>query len=174
MKFEALKPILACALLSSFLVACSSAPSSSTSSNGSASGGSATLSTDNGVATGSIDGGGVSGSDIDADGGIETVFYFDFDKSTLKPESLAALRIHAQRLIANPVSVRLEGHGDERGTREYNMALGERRGSSVQEFLVLQGVDSSLIEVISYGEERPSSMDSTESSWALNRRVEIK
>jgi len=173
MKFEALKPLLACALLSSFLVACSSAPSSSSSANGT-DGGTSTLSTDNGVATGSIDGGGVSGSDLDADGGIETVFYFDFDKSTLKPESLAALRIHAQRLIANPVSVRLEGHGDERGTREYNMALGERRGSSVQEFLVLQGVDASLIEVISYGEERPYSMDSTESSWSLNRRVEIK
>ncbi len=171
MKFEALKPILACALLSSFLVACSSTPSSSP--NGAASG-SSTVATDNGVATGSIDGSGISGSDIDVDGGIETIFYFDFDKSTLKPESLAALRIHAQRLIANPVSVRLEGHADERGTREYNMALGERRGSAVQEFLVLQGVDASLLEVISYGEERPASLDSTDSSWSLNRRVEIK
>jgi len=172
MKFEALKPILACALLSSFLVGCSSTPSSS-SSNG-ANSGSSTLSTDNGVSTGSVGGAGISGSDIDADGSIETVFYFDFDKSTLKPESLAALRIHAQRLVANPSSVRLEGHADERGTREYNMALGERRGSSVKEFLVLQGVDGSLLEVISYGEERPASLDSTDSSWALNRRVEIK
>ena len=172
MKFVALKPILACALLSSFLVACSSTPSSS--SNNNAGSGSSTLSTNGGVATGSVDDGSLSGSDIDTEGGIETVFYFDFDQSTLKPESLAALRIHAQRLIANPVSVRLEGHADERGTREYNMALGERRGSSVSEFLVLQGVDASLLEVISYGEERPASLDSTDSSWSLNRRVEIK
>ncbi|MBQ0719299.1 MAG: OmpA family protein [Gammaproteobacteria bacterium] len=172
MKFETLKPILACALLSSFLVACSSTPPSS--SNGTGSGSSTIVSTDSGVATGSVDDGSLSGSDVDTDGGIETVFYFDFDQATLKPESLAALRIHAQRLIANPVSVRLEGHADERGTREYNMALGERRGSSVREFLVLQGVDASLLEVISYGEERPASLDSTDSSWALNRRVEIK
>ena len=171
MKFVALKPILACALLSSFLVACSSTPSSSSNSAGN---GSSTLPTNGGVATGSVDDGSLSGSDIDTAGGIETVFYFDFDQSTLKPESLAALRIHAQRLIANPVNVRLEGHADERGTREYNMALGERRGSSVSEFLVLQGVDASLLEVISYGEERPASLDSTDSSWALNRRVEIK
>jgi len=174
MKFEALKPILACALLSSFLVACSSTPSSSSSSSNGTDSGSSTLSTNNGVSTGSVGGAGISGSDIDADGSIETVFYFDFDKATLKPESLVALRIHAQRLIANPASVRLEGHADERGTREYNMALGERRGSSVKEFLVLQGVDGSLLEVISYGEERPASLDSTDSSWALNRRVEIK
>lgn len=171
MKLEALKPILACAILSSFLVGCSSTPSSSSNDAGV---GSSTMPTDSGVSTGSVDAGGISGSDLDVDGGIETVFYFDFDKSTLKPESLAALRIHAQRLIANPASVRLEGHADERGTREYNMALGERRGSAVQEFLVLQGVDASLLEVISYGEERPASLDSTESSWALNRRVEIK
>ncbi|OUS04042.1 hypothetical protein A9Q90_07655 [Gammaproteobacteria bacterium 54_18_T64] len=161
---------MACALLSSFLVACSSTPPSTSAGTDS---GSATLSTDS-VATGSIDGGDVSGSDIDTAGGIETVFYFDFDKSTLKPESLAALRTHAQRLIASPVGVRLEGHGDERGTREYNMALGESRGSSVKEFLVLQGVDGSLLEVVSYGEERPASLDSTDNSWAMNRRVEIK
>ncbi len=172
MKFVALKPILACALLSSFLVACSSTPSTSSSSTN-ANSGSTTLS-GNDVSTGSVDDGSLSGSDIDTADGIETVFYFDFDQSTLKPESLAALRIHAQRLIANPVNVRLEGHADERGTREYNMALGERRGSSVSEFLVLQGVDASLLEVISYGEERPASLDSTDSSWALNRRVEIK
>lgn len=171
MKLETLKPILACAILSSILVGCSSTPPSS--SNGT-DGGSSTMPIDGGVSTGSVDGGGISGSDIDVGGGIETVFYFDFDKSTLKPESLAALRIHAQRLIANPANVRLEGHADERGTREYNMALGERRGSAVQEFLVLQGVDASLLEVISYGEERPASLDSTESSWSLNRRVEIK
>ncbi len=172
MKFETLKPILACALLSSFLVACSSTPPASTTLAG-ASTGSSTLSGSN-VSTGSVNDGSLSGSDLDTSGGLETVFYFDFDQSTLKPESLAALRIHAQRLITNPVRVRLEGHADERGTREYNMALGERRGSAVREFLVLQGVDASLLEVISYGEERPAVLDSTESSWAVNRRVEIK
>jgi peptidoglycan-associated lipoprotein len=68
----------------------------------------------------------------------------------------------------------LEGHGDERGTREYNMALGERRGIAVRDFLSLQGVDSALIEVISFGDERPTSRGSSESDYSMNRRVELK
>lgn len=105
---------------------------------------------------------------------IDTVFYFDFDQSVLKPESRAALTAHAAQLKNNSVSVRLEGHSDERGTREYNMALGERRANAVADFLVLQGVSRSRIETISYGEERPARMGDSESSWAMNRRVELK
>lgn len=103
-----------------------------------------------------------------------TVFYFGFDESTLDPEARAALRIHAENLRQNPEQVRLEGHTDERGSREYNMALGERRANAVRDFLVLQGVDSSLIETVSYGEERPAVMGSYEGAWEQNRRVELK
>lgn len=106
--------------------------------------------------------------------GVATVFYFDFDKAILKADARAALMIHAESLKANPRSIRLEGHADERGSREYNMALGERRANAVRDFLVLQGVDSYLIETISYGEERPASVGSDEGSWSQNRRVELK
>lgn len=100
---------------------------------------------------------------------LDTVFYFDFDQSLLKPEARAALTAHAANLQAMPKSVRLEGHADETGTREYNMALGERRAKAVRDFLVLQGVDSALLETISYGEERLASSDQS-----MNRRVEVK
>lgn len=101
---------------------------------------------------------------------LDTVFYFDFDQSVLKPEARAALVAHAAELKAAPRSVRLEGHADERGTREYNMALGERRAKAVRDFLVLQGVNGSNLETISYGEERLQSG----SDHAMNRRVEMK
>jgi peptidoglycan-associated lipoprotein len=104
----------------------------------------------------------------------DTIFYFDFDKALLKPESRAALLEHSAMLQSNPRNVSLEGHADERGTREYNMALGERRAQAVKEFLVLQGVSPSLIEVISYGEERAAAYGSNEDAWGLNRRVELK
>ncbi len=104
----------------------------------------------------------------------DTVFYFDFDKAVLKDESKSALTEHANWLQNSPRNIRLEGHADERGTREYNMALGERRATAVKEFLVLQGVSAGLIEVVSYGEERAASYGSNDDSWALNRRVELK
>jgi len=105
---------------------------------------------------------------------LETVVYFGFDQSTLTPESRALLLAHAERLKGSSTSVRLEGHADERGSREYNMALGERRANSVRDFLVVQGVSASNLEVISYGEERPAVSGSGEANWSLNRRVEIK
>ena len=110
----------------------------------------------------------------DAAAAAGSVFYFDFDKAVLKVESRAALLAHSSALMASPRSVRLEGHADERGTREYNMALGERRANAVKEFMVLQGVSSGLIEVISYGEERAASYGSNDSAWEMNRRVELK
>jgi len=105
---------------------------------------------------------------------LATVFYFDFDQSILKAEARSALMIYAEVLNAAPKSIRLEGHADERGTREYNMALGERRANAVRDFLVLQGVDASYIETVSYGEESPASVGSEEGSWSQNRRVEIQ
>lgn len=104
---------------------------------------------------------------------LDRVFYFDFDSSILKPEARAALTAHAERFKNNSESVRLEGHADERGSREYNMALGERRANAVADFLVLQGVPRARIEVVSYGEERPARLGSNESAWAENRRVEL-
>lgn len=104
---------------------------------------------------------------------LETIVYFGFDQATLKPESRSLLLAHAERLKNTDQDVRLEGHADERGSREYNMALGERRANAVRDFLVLQGVSRDNIEVVSYGEERPLAMGSSESAWERNRRVEI-
>ena len=104
-----------------------------------------------------------------------TVFYFDFDVAEFRQADRDVLTYHAKDLAANPSKrIRLEGHADERGTREYNMALGERRANAVKEFLVLQGVSPGLIEVISYGEERAAAYGSNDDAWGLNRRVELK
>lgn len=104
---------------------------------------------------------------------IESVFQFDFDESTLKSDARAALTVHAERLRDSGDDVRVEGHTDERGSREYNMGLGERRAKAVRDFLVLQGVPSNQIEVVSYGEERPVARGSNERAWSQNRRAEI-
>lgn len=101
-------------------------------------------------------------------------FYFDFDQSAIKGESRAPLAAHAAFLSANPsVKVVLEGHCDERGTKGYNIALGESRAKSVASFLKVNGVSDAQIEVISYGEERPAELGQTEAAWSKNRRVYI-
>ncbi|MFV8819910.1 peptidoglycan-associated lipoprotein Pal [Haliea sp. E17] len=102
------------------------------------------------------------------------VFYFDFDSYTLKPEAIEALNAYIAYYKSNEESVRLEGNTDERGTREYNMALGERRANAVRDYMVVNGLPSYRIETVSYGEERPLAMGSGESNWAQNRRVELK
>ena len=103
-----------------------------------------------------------------------TTFYFEFDSSELKPEAMRALDVHAKDLKAQGNRVALEGHTDERGTREYNMALGERRAAAVQRYLTLQGVSASQLELISYGEEKAAVTGSSEEAWAQNRRVELR
>lgn len=103
-----------------------------------------------------------------------TVFYFDFDSTVLKPAAQAALDAHIELLKSNNRSVRLEGHTDERGTRDYNMALGERRANAVRDYMVVNGVASYRIETVSYGEEQPVAYGSGESNWSQNRRVELK
>ena len=103
------------------------------------------------------------------------VIYFDFDQSTIKAEFRAALNGHAAYLSQNPsAKIVLEGHADERGTREYNIALGERRGNAVSRYLVVQGVSIEAIEVVSFGEERPVNSGSDSASLAENRRVEVR
>ncbi|MFI8620604.1 peptidoglycan-associated lipoprotein Pal [Marinomonas sp. NPDC078689] len=107
--------------------------------------------------------------------GVQTVFYFDFDKSVVRPAAREALAKHAQYLISHPEArVVLEGHADERGTREYNMALGERRAKAVSRYLTIQGVAASQIETVSFGEEVPVAFGHDASSWQLNRRVEVR
>ncbi|MDC9720281.1 MAG: peptidoglycan-associated lipoprotein Pal [Gammaproteobacteria bacterium] len=103
------------------------------------------------------------------------IIYFDFDQSTIKAEFRTALNGHAAYLSQNPSArIVLEGHADERGTREYNIALGERRGNAVSRYLVVQGVSVDSIEVVSFGEERPVNAGHDSASWSENRRVEIR
>ena len=103
-----------------------------------------------------------------------TVFYFDYDSSVLKTAAQAALDAHIALLRSNSRNVRLEGHTDERGTRDYNIALGERRANAVRDYMVVNGIASYRIETVSYGEEQPVAYGSSESSWSQNRRVELK
>ena len=100
--------------------------------------------------------------------------YFAFDSSAVDDESRSIIEAHANYLAANPqVKVVLEGHTDERGTREYNLALGERRAQAVERMMRTLGVAAARVKASSYGEEKPVATDHDESSWRLNRRVEI-
>ncbi len=100
--------------------------------------------------------------------------YFDLDKHNIKMEYRELIQAHAKFLAKNPaVNVKLEGHADERGTPEYNIALGEKRAKAIADMFRSYGVSNSQIEVISYGEERPVAMGHNESDWAQNRRVQI-
>jgi peptidoglycan-associated lipoprotein len=102
------------------------------------------------------------------------VVYFDFDSSTVHDEDRAIIQAHADYLTQHPaVKVTLEGHTDERGSREYNIGLGERRANAVAEMMKLMGVSAQQISTVSYGEERPAALGHDESAWRLNRRVEI-
>ena len=102
------------------------------------------------------------------------VIYFDFDKADIRADSQTVVAAHAQYLAKNPSQkVRLEGHADERGSREYNIGLGERRGQAVRRALLLQGVAEVQLSTVSYGEERPAAAGSDEQTYGLNRRVEI-
>jgi peptidoglycan-associated lipoprotein len=102
------------------------------------------------------------------------IVYFDFDSSEIKGDGTGIVAAHAKYLASNPtVRVRLEGHTDERGSREYNIGLGERRAQSVRRALLLQGATESQLSTVSYGAERPVAAGSNESAWQQNRRVEI-
>ena len=110
-------------------------------------------------------------ADLVAKAGSDTV-YFGTDKSDLHTVSRATLAAQARWMLANP-SVRgsIEGHADERGTREYNLALGERRANSAKNFLIANGVPAGRLTMISWGKERPAALGSDESAWAQNRRA---
>lgn len=102
------------------------------------------------------------------------IIYFDYDSSTVLPQFRNAIEAHAAFLVANPnVIMSMEGHADERGSREYNLALGERRAITVKRQMLLLGASASQTRTISYGEERPVEEGHDEYIWSQNRRVEL-
>jgi peptidoglycan-associated lipoprotein len=121
---------------------------------------------------------GVDGKTLDGKGKADLLakrrVYFAFDSSAVDNENRAIVEAHAAYLAANKnIKVVLEGNTDERGTREYNLALGERRAEAVARMVKLLGIAPDRIKTVSYGEEKPIAMGHTEADWALNRRVEI-
>lgn len=118
---------------------------------------------------------GGSGGVTGADGAtLGDVIYFEYDSTSLTPEGQALVVQYARYLSANPASkLRLEGNTDERGTREYNIGLGERRALAVEDGLIAQGASAGQLSVISYGEERPVDPEQSEAAYAKNRRVQL-
>lgn len=138
-----------------------------------------TYGSEDGANTGGFDDRGLDGGEpVDYDpslGELTNIVYFDFDSYELRPEDTDIVARHALQLADDTsMSVRLEGHADERGSREYNIGLGERRAQTVRRLLLIQGASASQIATVSFGEERPAAMGSDEGAWAQNRRVEIK
>ncbi len=128
-----------------------------------------------GVATATIDRVNTSGA-LGPPGalGAQRVIYFDFDSSDIRNDFIDVIAAHGRFLAGNAtVRVRLEGHSDERGSREYNVGLAERRAQTVKRALALQGVQESQVTTVSYGEERPAAVGSDENAYSKNRRVEI-
>jgi peptidoglycan-associated lipoprotein len=104
----------------------------------------------------------------------QRVFYFAYDSSSLPPEDIRAIEAHAYYLVHHPnARVRVEGHTDSRGSREYNIALGERRAQAVARILFLAGVENHQVAVVSYGSEKPAVQGMNEDAWRYNRRAEI-
>jgi peptidoglycan-associated lipoprotein len=122
-----------------------------------------------------VDNGRYTPEDLDRDPClVKRVVYFDFDMADIKPEFASILACHAKYLTDRPSArITLEGHADERGSREYNLGLGERRGNAVNSAVLSNGGSASQLTVVSYGEERPTCTDSTDGCWGQNRRVEI-
>jgi peptidoglycan-associated lipoprotein len=138
-----------------------------------------TYSSEDGADTDGMDGSGLGeGEFIDDDlagGELADVVFFDFDSYELRPDDADITARHGIQLADNPGwNVRLEGHADERGSREYNIGLGERRAQAVRRVLLLQGAQPSQISTVSFGEERPVALGSNEDAWSQNRRVEFK
>jgi len=162
MRFRFLSMFAAVALIA----ACETAPEDSGSSSGTGGGTTTTTTT-----TAPAPQGPAPGSQEDLVVNIGDRVFFDFDKYNLKADARNTLEQQAAWLAKYPaVSIIVEGHCDERGTREYNLALGERRANSVKDYLVALGVAPNRIRTISYGKERPVALGSNESAWAQNRR----
>jgi len=123
---------------------------------------------------GSAQGANGMGTNATGPAGAKKVIYFDFDKSEIKPEFSETVAAHARFLTGHPgAKIKLEGNTDERGTREYNIGLGERRAQAVRRALMLQGVAESQLTTVSFGAERPAAEGDDETAFAQNRRVEL-
>ena len=158
MRFKIVTMIAAAALLS----ACSTAPSDQ---------GDATASSASSGAAASSVKAPIAGSQQDLVVNVGDRVFFGFDKYDLTPTARNTLQMQAAWLTANPsVNITIEGHCDERGTREYNLALGERRANASRDYLLSLGVADSRITTISYGKERPVALGANENAWAQNRR----
>ncbi|NRQ01009.1 peptidoglycan-associated lipoprotein Pal [Marinobacterium sp. xm-d-530] len=167
MRAIAMTRVAALAAAVALVAGCSS---TSTTTDGGADG----AATNNAATAQGADGSNVTAGSFAEVAKLRTVFYFDFDQAVVKQEGFSDLEAHAKYLSNNPgATVRLEGHADERGTREYNIALGEQRANAVARLLMVNGAGSNQIETISYGEEKPAMLGHTEAEWALNRRVEL-
>ena len=152
----------------------SASGSSSSGSSGSSSTSSTPSTSSSGSSSSSASSSAAAGTDSAADklASIGNTVYFSYDSAALDGNSQATLYRQAAFLNGNPsLTVTIEGHCDERGTREYNLALGERRAAAARDYLLAQGVDPARIKVISYGKERPAMAGSNEESWAKNRRA---
>jgi len=146
------------------LAACTSKPESAADTSGTGQG--------SGTQTAAVAAAPAPGSQEDLVVNVGDRVFFDYDRYELKPEARAQLEKQAAWLRNfPPVTVTVEGHCDERGTREYNLALGERRADSARNYLIALGVDANRIRVISYGKERPAMVGSDETAWAQNRRA---
>ena len=146
------------------LAACTSKPESAADTSGTGQG--------SGTQTAAVASAPAPGSQEDLVVNVGDRVFFDYDRYELKPEARAQLEKQAAWLRNFPqVTVTIEGHCDERGTREYNLALGERRADSARNYLIALGVDANRIRVISYGKERPAMVGSDETAWAQNRRA---
>ena len=130
-----------------------------------------------GASTGAAsEGGTFSGDPLDDPSSplSQRIVYFELDSSEIKTEDRATVTAHGKHLAANTnASVTLEGHADERGSREYNLALGERRTNAVRQLLLAEGATAQQIQAVSYGEEKPADPEHNEDAWSLNRRVEL-
>jgi peptidoglycan-associated lipoprotein len=180
-KMKLNKTVFALTLCAIFLSACSSTDEKEGSLADGGLGGASDAST-----SGLNGGSGISGSDMGGTGGMGPEFsdpnnplskqtvYFMLDSSQVQEDFVPVIAAHSQYLAAHPGQrMVLEGHGDERGSREYNIALGEQRAKSVANMMKAQGVSDGQLEVVSYGEEKPAAFDHDEASWELNRRVEL-
>ena len=169
--FKKILPILFVAL---FVTACEAPVDDSNTSNN---GGNGAVTDNSGLnGGGSLNNGGGLGSELEGRGeselapGVRDTVYFEVDSSAITGEAQSVLDKQAGFVKSSGTAILVEGHADERGTREYNLALGERRANAIKQYLVSQGVEASKIETISYGKERPIAEGNNEDSWARNRR----
>jgi peptidoglycan-associated lipoprotein len=159
------KPLLAALAAAGLLVACSSDGEQTAATGGAGAGG---LGAGGAGGAGSIR----PGSQEDLVANVGDRVFFDTDRSNIRADQRTVLERQARWMQTNPqVQVTVEGHADERGTREYNLALGQRRANSARDVLVASGVSGARVQTISYGKDRPDALGSSEDAWAQNRRA---